>query len=142
MIVLKENFTLYALVKMLLKELHLKFLASLPKLTQTKPEYAMMSHLRTSVLYWTLTAESLLGYTPETFTVKPEEALAFLENVYRQECGGFAGDIEHDAHLLFTLSALQVFKLLKCEYPGWFDIDKCVQCKCRSLLCTSLISIL
>ena len=119
---------------MLLKELHLKFLASLPKLTETKVEYAMMSHLRTSVLYWTLTAEALLGCSAETFTIKPEEALDCLQSVYRPDCGGFAGDVGHDAHLLFTLSALQVFKILKCEYPAWFDAEKCVECKDETFL--------
>lgn len=114
---------------MLQRELHLKFLASLPALTKTMLEYAMMSHLRTSVLYWTLTAESLLGCTSDSFSVNTEEVLSYLQSVYRPECGGFAGDIGHDAHLLFTLSALQVFKILKCEYPGWFDARKCVDCK-------------
>lgn len=112
----------------LLRELHLKFLESLPKLTESKYEYILMSHLRTSVLYWSLTAQSLLCSDKE-LNVTQEEALNFLQSVYRPECGGFAGDSgAHDAHLLFTLSALQIFQILKCGYPDWFDVDKCVQC--------------
>ncbi len=117
--------------QMLLKELHLKFLASLPRLTETKLEYAMMSHLRTSVLYWTLTAEALLGCTAETFSIKPPEALAYLQSVYQAQSGGFAGDVGHDGHLLFTLSALQVLKIISngtC-WPAWFDASKCADCK-------------
>ena len=115
---------------MLLKELHLKFLASLPKLTESVVEYAMMSHLRTSVLYWTLTTQVLLGCPPESFTVSGDEAVDYLRSVYRPERGGFAGDLGQDAHLLFTLSALQIFKILRfVEYPSWFDVDKCVECK-------------
>ncbi len=115
---------------MLLRELHLKFLASLPRLTESKVEYVMMAHLRTSVLYWSLTTQSLFGVPQEEFTVSKSEALAYLKRVYRPEVGGFAGEEgAHDAHLLFTLSALQIMKIYQFDAVEWFDSEKCVQCK-------------
>lgn len=126
---------------MLQRELHLKFLASLPRLTECKVEYVMMAHLRTSVLYWSLLAQSLLGVPQEEYTVSQSEAMKYLKRVYHPEVGGFAGEEgAHDVHLLFTLSALQIMKIYNFMEVEWFDAAKCVQCKSETA-CLSLLSL-
>lgn len=76
-------------------------------------EYLAMSHLKMSALYWSLTALFLLK-GPDALLYSPmtrEEILEFLQSC-RNDDGGYGGDVGYDSHLLFTLSALQVYKLL------------------------------
>jgi geranylgeranyl transferase type-2 subunit beta len=115
--------------------LHVSFLKDLLKRGESSSslEFIFMSHLKTSVIYWSLTAAVLLEARDEIFP--PEEQVRvwkFLENVYKAD-GGFAGNEgAHDSHILFTLSAIQIMKIL-CEdiqrFPDWFSVDRTVECK-------------
>lgn len=113
-------------------EEHVKFIKSL-LIREESFEYLQMAHLKTSAIYWSLTASILLNSFQEIY---PEEQLAaileYLKRVYRKEGGGFAGNEgAHDSHLLFTLSAIQIMTIIagRGRYPDWFDLDLTVDCK-------------
>lgn len=111
-------------------ELHLKFLNGLEAANANELTYLMMTHLKTSVLYWSLTAATLLNAEKILYpSEKVVEVMEYLRQVYKAD-GGFAGDVgAHDSHLLFTLSALQIMKMLVTDYPSWFNIEHTVTCK-------------
>jgi len=70
-----------------------------------------------SGIYWSLTAFSII-HTPNETEVQmklnhpPETSIvSFVMDCYDPESGGFGGNIGHDAHLLYTLSAIQILAL-------------------------------
>ena len=65
----------------------------------------MTEHFRLSGMYWGLTAIDLLGQLND---IDKEETIAFIKKCQIKENGGFAPSIGHDAHILYTLSAIQV----------------------------------
>lgn len=118
---------------------HAKFLQSLLH-KEDSFEYLQMAHLKTSAIYWSLTAAVLLNSFDEIYPEdKRKRILEYLERVYNQEDGGFAGNEgAHDSHLLFTLSAIQIMTVLlgKGTYPHWFNLDQTVTCNrnCESTI--------
>ncbi|KAG7351509.1 prenyltransferase and squalene oxidase repeat domain containing protein [Nitzschia inconspicua] len=114
---------------------HVQYIEKLSvALNSTKSyEGAVTEHLRMSGIYWTYAALSLL--------VSPEQADSILgvhccsrpsndektdqdyrpsivEWVYRcfdERSGGFGGNIGHDGHLLYTLSAVQILAMANTE---------------------------
>ena len=113
-----------------LKE-HVQFLKDLI-IKEDSFEFLQMAHLKTSVIYWSLTAAVLLDALGEIYPKDKQEAvIEYLGNCYKED-GGFAGNEgPHDSHLLFTLSAVQIMIILmgRGNYPSWFNIDKTVECK-------------
>ena len=111
---------------------HVKFLKSL-LINEESFEYLQMAHLKTSAIYWSLTASILLNSFEEIYPKnKQDDVLAYLERVYNLRDGGFAGNEgAHDSHLLFTLSAIQTIIILlgKENYPHWFNVELTVKCK-------------
>lgn len=73
-------------------------------------EYLVTQHLRMSGVYWGLTAMALLGKD-----LKAEASYAgmvdWIMACQDKDSGGFGGNINHDPHLLYTLSALQILAL-------------------------------
>ncbi|KAG8460775.1 hypothetical protein KFE25_010830 [Diacronema lutheri] len=71
-------------------------------------EYAVSEHLRMSGVYWGLSAMYLLG----ALDAMDADMIARFVVSCQHECGGFGGNVDHDPHLLYTLSAVQVMLLL------------------------------
>ena len=113
---------------------HVKFLKSL-LIKEESFEYLQMAHLKTSAIYWSLTAAILLNSFDEIYPEeKRKDVLLFLERVYNRNDGGFAGNEgANDSHLLFTLSAIQIMTILlgRGTYPSWFNLERTVNCKPR-----------
>ena len=57
-----------------------------------------------SGIYWCLAVMDLLG---DLGKMNKEEVLKFVK-ACQHECGGFSPVPEHDPHILYTLSAIQV----------------------------------
>ena len=70
-------------------------------------EYAVSEHLRMSGIYWAATALELIGHLDAL------DGPAIVDFVL--ECqhpnGGFGGNLNHDPHILYTLSAIQLLVL-------------------------------
>jgi len=98
-------------------EKHVKFIITLEKNKDNFDSLAM-EHLRLSGAYWGLTTLDILH---NLGTVDHDEVISWIMECWH-ECGGFGGNIGHDPHILYTLSAVQVLALLdKIEI---LDIDK------------------
>jgi geranylgeranyl transferase type-2 subunit beta len=69
-------------------------------------EFCMTEYLRMSGIYWGLTAMSLMKNLDR---MRKEEILEFVRSCQDPVGGGFSSSPDHDPHLLYTLSALQVF---------------------------------
>ncbi|OJD11058.1 hypothetical protein ACJ73_09621 [Blastomyces percursus] len=67
-------------------------------------EYWLTEHLRLNGVYWGLTAVHLLGH-PET--LPRDETIAFVLSC-QHDNGGFGAAPGHDAHMLYTVSAVQI----------------------------------
>ena len=117
---------------MFLVEKHAAFLKSLlnEEFNGAGTSFAVesMQHLKMSALYWSLTALILLleerkhdllqELLPENMAL-----LKFMRGCFHAQTGGFAGNVGcHDAHLLFTLSAVQVLCVLR--WRGMSDEER------------------
>ncbi|THC99294.1 hypothetical protein EYZ11_001200 [Aspergillus tanneri] len=71
-------------------------------------EYWLTEHLRLNGVYWGLTALHLLG-CPEG--LPREDTVRFVLSC-QQESGGFGAAPGHDAHMLYTVSAVQILVLM------------------------------
>mmetsp|Transcript_48518 Transcript_48518/g.146355 ORF Transcript_48518/g.146355 Transcript_48518/m.146355 type:complete len:228 (-) Transcript_48518:648-1331(-) len=107
-------------------ELHVEYIANLATKLDAPTSYegAVTEHLRMSGVYWSITALSLLrspedvdklmGLTsklPSEGEARAEQRPAIVDWVfacYDALTGGFGGNVGHDGHLLYTLSALQI----------------------------------
>ncbi|CAI9776352.1 unnamed protein product [Fraxinus pennsylvanica] len=77
-----------------------------------------MEHLRLNGAYWGLTTLDILG---KLDAVDQDEVVSWVMH-WQHESGGFGGNIGHDPHMLYTLSAIQVLALFdKIEV---LDIEK------------------
>ncbi|ETO23950.1 hypothetical protein RFI_13209, partial [Reticulomyxa filosa] len=90
---------------------HTQFILKLQD-SEESYEFCQTEHLRMQVLYWALCALDLLDEISQISKAKRKELIEFVVQCYDEEIGGFGGNIGHDAHLLNTLSALQVLILL------------------------------
>lgn len=70
-------------------------------------EYWLTEHLRLSGVYWGLTALCLLD-RPDG--LPRDDTIAFVKSC-QHPCGGFAAHPGHDAHLLYTVSAIQILAI-------------------------------
>ncbi|XP_010035624.2 geranylgeranyl transferase type-2 subunit beta 1 isoform X1 [Eucalyptus grandis] len=78
----------------------------------------LMDHLRMNGAYWGLSALDLLG---KLDTVDLEDIVSWIMKC-QHESGGFGGNIGHDPHVHYTLSAVQVLALF--DKLDVLDIDK------------------
>mmetsp|Transcript_3347 Transcript_3347/g.9216 ORF Transcript_3347/g.9216 Transcript_3347/m.9216 type:complete len:339 (-) Transcript_3347:2519-3535(-) len=69
----------------------------------------LLEHKKLSAVYWAVCSMALLGELPR---LKRDELIDYVRSCYRPDCGGYGGHSDQDAHLLYTLSALQVFAIL------------------------------
>jgi geranylgeranyl transferase type-2 subunit beta len=88
----------------LCKELHIAYL---DKWNNAKDdyEYVMSEYLRMSGLYWCMTAMDLI-YARDK--MPKADILEFISSCFDEASGGFAACPGHDAHVLYTLSAIQI----------------------------------
>jgi len=93
--------------KELLKDLHITYVKNLDKKKESF-EYWVTEHLRVSGIYWGLGAMDLMGALNE---MNQQEIVEYILSC-QQSNGGFGGNADHDAHLLYTLSAIQVLAML------------------------------
>ncbi|KAI3991027.1 hypothetical protein MKX01_016568, partial [Papaver californicum] len=98
-------------------EKHVQYIISIEK-KKDSYEAVLMEHLRMSGAYWGLTTLDLLG---KLGVVDRDEIVSWVMQC-QHESGGFAGNIGHDPHMLYTLSAVQVLALL--DKLDVLDIDK------------------
>jgi geranylgeranyl transferase type-2 subunit beta len=104
-------------------------------------EYMATEHLRMSGVYWGVAAMALLvddtadagtadrddassSKTTTTSTLAPlaqslvrrgmdrDKILAWMASCYHADVGGYGGNVDHDAHMLYTLSAVQIALML------------------------------
>lgn len=115
------------------RELHLKFLKDLDR-KEHAGEYILLGHIRINAIYWALTALSLLGHGPWTETFEQFSPLTLQEIVdfveaCRNDDGGYGGNKGLDSHILFTLSAVQIMRILGKQADLSVDaIVKCTPC--------------
>lgn len=75
-------------------------------------------HRRLSGVYWAVSALDLLGARDR---LDKEAIVNYVMSCYREEEGGFGGHVDQDAHILYTLSALQV--LVMYDALNRVDVD-------------------
>jgi geranylgeranyl transferase type-2 subunit beta len=112
---------------------HVKYIQSLDT-KKDEYEYWLTEHLRINGLYWGLTALHLLGHPgalPRT------ETIDFVLSC-QHDNGGFGAAPGHDAHMLYTVSAVQIlamidaFDELEERGKGKATVGKCEQLANRS----------
>jgi geranylgeranyl transferase type-2 subunit beta len=100
---------------------HVHYIATLPTKLDSPSSYegAQVEHLKMSGIYWCLTAlsilkssnqvDELLGVLNGNSTSPDRPSLIdWVMLCWDERVGGFGGNIGHDAHLLYTLSAVQI----------------------------------
>ena len=70
-------------------------------------EFAVSEHLRMSGVYWGACALHLLDALGD---LDRDLVVNFVLSC-RHDCGGFSGNVGHDPHILYTLSAVQILAL-------------------------------
>eukprot|EP00466_Bigelowiella_natans_P008455 jgi/Bigna1/54462/estExt_Genewise1Plus.C_350005 len=88
------------------RQKHVGFILGLDKKTDTF-EYHVTEHLRMSGIYWGATCMALLG---ELGKMDKDSIIKFI-GACKHKNGGYSGNINHDPHLLYTLSAVQILAL-------------------------------
>ncbi|XP_019464761.1 PREDICTED: geranylgeranyl transferase type-2 subunit beta 1-like [Lupinus angustifolius] len=96
---------------------HVRYIVSIEK-RKDDFESVVMEHLRMNGAYWGLTALDLMG---KLDSVDVDEVVSWVLSC-QHESGGFGGNIGHDPHLLYTLSAVQVLALF--DKLDVIDVDK------------------
>lgn len=105
---------------------HVKYIQSLDT-RKDEYDYWLTEHLRLNGLYWGLTALHLLGH-PEA--LPRAETIDFVLSC-QHENGGFGAAPGHDAHMLSTVSAVQIlatvdaFDELETRGKGKAQVGKC-----------------
>jgi len=89
------------------RDLHAQFVLALDKQTDTF-EYYVGEHLRMSGVYWGLMAMELIGRMD---SMPLSDIVQWVLQCQDKQSGGFSGNVGHDVHLLYTLSAVQILAL-------------------------------
>ena len=89
----------------------------------------MTEHLRLNGLYWGLTALHLLGH-PDA--LPRDETIAYVLSC-QHDNGGFGAAPKHDAHMLYTVSAVQILATVdaldELDKDGRGGCEKVIQCQ-------------
>ena len=96
---------------------HAEFIRDYEK-KQDPFEAVVTEHLKLNGIYWGLTGMFLLGREAE---MDRAGILDFVTSC-AHDCGGFGGNVGHDPHLLYTLSAVQILAMF--DELGRLDADK------------------
>lgn len=88
------------------KDIHIKYVQDLDsKITKQSYEYWLLEHLRLNGLYWGIMALATMNRLD---ALPQDEVIEFVLSCYDSKVGGFAAFPGHDAHVLTTLSGLQI----------------------------------
>lgn len=87
---------------------HIEYIDALDKTQENTLEYQVTEHLRMSAIYWALCALHLMGSPDRLGNV---DVIQFVRDCWDENKGAYSGNIMHDAHLLYTLSAVQILAL-------------------------------
>ena len=92
-----------------IREKHIDYIKKLA-LDTTSFEFVISQNIRMNGIYWALTSLYILGCDLHKELDIPE----ILDWVMKcqHEKGGFGGNINHDPHIIYTLSALQILSLV------------------------------
>ena len=101
--------------KTLFLDKHVKFIKQYGK-DEDNYEYAITDYLRMSGIYWGLTALELAGSSSDLVN---DELFDFIRKCQDADTGGISPSLNHDPHLLHTLSAVQIL----CTYDRLDVID-------------------
>jgi geranylgeranyl transferase type-2 subunit beta len=111
------------------RDRHIAYIAGLADKLDKLSSYegAVTEHLRVSGVYWTYAglsilvseqeADDILGITSSKSEARPS-IIDWVLQCYDMSTGGFGGNVGHDGHLLYTLSAVQI--LVMADY----DLEK------------------
>lgn len=102
----------------LVTDAHVKYIQSLDS-KKDELDYWLTEHLRLNGVYWGLTALHLLG-RPDA--LPRQETIDFVLSC-QHDSGGFGAAPGHDAHMLSTVSAVQILAMVDAfdvleETPG------------------------
>ncbi|KAG2579891.1 hypothetical protein PVAP13_6NG311900 [Panicum virgatum] len=97
---------------------HVRYIVTVEK-KKDSFESLVMEHIRLNGAYWGLTTLDLLH---KLHAVGAAEVVDWIMSCYHPESGGFGGNVGHDPHVLYTLSAVQVLCLF--DRLDVLDIDK------------------
>ncbi|KAF2740499.1 geranylgerany transferase type II beta subunit [Polyplosphaeria fusca] len=86
---------------------HVRYIQSLDT-RKDELEYWLTEHLRLNGLYWGLTALHLLGHGD---ALSRQDVIDFALSCLH-DCGGFGAAPGHDAHMLYTVSGVQILATL------------------------------
>lgn len=89
-----------------LPEKHVQF--TLDQSSNRSYEYWLSEHLRLNGLYWGVTA---LVCMKQLEKLPQDEVVDFILSCWDEKMGGFGAFPRHDAHILSTLSALQILRI-------------------------------
>lgn len=104
-----------------MKDLHVQYIKNLDsKVTKDTFEYWLLEHLRLNGLYWGVMALATMNSLE---TLPEKEVVDFVMECYDTKTGGFAAFPGHDAHVLTTLSGLQIL-LLYDQLAALSDVKK------------------
>ncbi|KAJ3179865.1 hypothetical protein HDU87_002433 [Geranomyces variabilis] len=90
-----------------LLDLHVQFILGLDK-KQDEFEYWASEQLRLNGVLWALTSLDLMNRKAE---LKRQDVIEFVLSCQNED-GGFGGSVEHDSHIAYTLSAVQIMMTL------------------------------
>ena len=101
-------------------DLHVSYIVENAKRLEQSSSFegALTEHLKMSGVYWSLTALSMLRREDQVEELMGivgsrdgPSIMDWLFECYDSKSGGFGGNRNHDGHLLYTLSALQILAL-------------------------------
>lgn len=91
------------------KTKHVEYVQNLDsKVTKQTYEYWLLEHLRMNGLYWGVVAINMLK-APDALPL--DGLVKYILDCYDAEQGGFASYPQHDAHILSTLSGIQILSI-------------------------------
>ena len=103
----------------LLLEKHIDFLVNYGKNKATEYDFEVTDFLRINGIYWALTA---LETMEAEHSMNPDEIMDFVMSCWHEKVGGFGSYPQHDPHLLYTLSAVQIAAIF--DKLEMLDLDK------------------
>jgi len=90
----------------LLNQKHIDYIKGLDSKTDSF-EYWLTEHLKVSGIYWGLAALDVMNVLDQ---MDKQQVISMVLSC-QHESGGFGGNQDHDPHLLYTLSAIQVLAM-------------------------------
>ena len=93
----------------LARQEHATYLKTIANQTDSL-EFAMTDHLRMSGVYWTAAAAALLQHTQ---LLDKDDILDFVQKCQHPHTKAYSGSVNHDPHILYTLSAVQICALFQ-----------------------------